>query len=342
MKKLAICIPNFNRLDLLNNCLNSIYIASKNSHLDFEVCISDNFSDGDIFRVVNQYNDKLTIKLNKNEKNLGLGVNILKSVSIANSEYCWIIGNDDLLMPYALKKIEFFFLMHKDVDFYYINSFHLHTKDIEKYRKPFDSNILLNFNMKKFSNYKKDFKKDFFELIKPSVSFDFLLGMFLCIFKKKYWDKNLIVINTKLLQDLETYSSFDNTCPHIKIWATSFKNKMSYFCSDPLSVNLSGERGKEWGHLYPFVEAIRIPEVLDYYRKNGLPLTRYIICKNFALRRFLPSLIKILCKPKTSGLKFIEFKNHILKNILYPSIYLFPIYMVFRKVTKFAFNFLKK
>ena len=43
---LSICIPSFNRLDCLNNCLNSILISSKNvDNFEFEVCISDNFSE---------------------------------------------------------------------------------------------------------------------------------------------------------------------------------------------------------------------------------------------------------------------------------------------------------
>ena len=41
--KLSICIPTFNRPDLLNNCLNSILIAKKYfTKFRFEVCISDN------------------------------------------------------------------------------------------------------------------------------------------------------------------------------------------------------------------------------------------------------------------------------------------------------------
>ena len=43
---LSICIPTYNRLENLDNCLNSILISSKNvKNFDFEVCISDNFSD---------------------------------------------------------------------------------------------------------------------------------------------------------------------------------------------------------------------------------------------------------------------------------------------------------
>ena len=106
MIALSICIPTFDRPDCLLNCLNSISIAKKKSNILFEVCVSDNNSNYNIQKIVEKFSDNLLIKFNKNEKNLGLGVNILKSVSMANGEFVWIIGNDDLLLPKTLFVIE--------------------------------------------------------------------------------------------------------------------------------------------------------------------------------------------------------------------------------------------
>ena len=65
---LSICIPNFNRANCLDNCLNSIVISKKNSNLKFEVCISDNNSSDNIEndQEINDLNisDEI-IKLNK-------------------------------------------------------------------------------------------------------------------------------------------------------------------------------------------------------------------------------------------------------------------------------------
>ena len=45
---LSICIPTYNRINQLDNCLNSILISTKKINQtelsDFEVCISDNAS----------------------------------------------------------------------------------------------------------------------------------------------------------------------------------------------------------------------------------------------------------------------------------------------------------
>ena len=44
----------------------------------------------------------------------------------------------------------------------------------------------------------------------------------------------------------------------------------------------------------PFVEIVRIPEALDFYRSKGLSFTKYIVNKNYALRNFFNFFVKIL------------------------------------------------
>ena len=78
--KLSICIPTFNRPSQLPNCLNSIYIAKKNSNLDFNVCISDNGSNYNVKQITDNFKDKLDIILNINTKNLGYKQNLLKAI----------------------------------------------------------------------------------------------------------------------------------------------------------------------------------------------------------------------------------------------------------------------
>ena len=69
----------------------------------------------------------------------------------------------------------------------------------------------------------------------------------------------------------------------------------------------SGER--EWYSLYEFIEIIRIPELLDFYRSIGMPLTKYLACKNFSLRNFTNYLVKILFGGKKRGLHYINLKK---------------------------------
>ena len=139
--------------------LHQSLIAKKNYDFKFEVCISDNCSDSDIKEIVKSYDNVLNIKFNKNKKNLGLGANILKVVSMAEGKFVWIIGNDDLLLPIALQKINDLIETNLDVDYFYINSFNLNSDFVFNFAQPFDTKDLPQ-QMNKFSKKSAENIKD--------------------------------------------------------------------------------------------------------------------------------------------------------------------------------------
>jgi glycosyltransferase involved in cell wall biosynthesis len=187
---LSICIPTFERIELLKNCLNSIYIAKKNVNLKFEVCISDNNSSQDVKKVINYYKKKFFIRYNRNKENLGMGKNIIQSAMMAKGEYTWIIGNDDLLFPESLKKIFLILKSNKNIDFFFINSVNLEAKYTINSKKLFNTNLIPK-NLPKFSPINKNLKLNFLDLIDPKISFDYLLGIYLSIFKTLKFKNNI-------------------------------------------------------------------------------------------------------------------------------------------------------
>ena len=330
---LSICIPSYNRLDCLDNCLNSILISSKEvNDFDFEVCISDNFSDQDPMEIIKKYNNQLKIKFNRNKKNLGFALNAIKSVEISTAKYAWMIGNDDLILPNTLRDLKDIFKKNIDTDYFFINSYYLNSKYLQNFSHPFDTEQLKNIKMKKLSKFNKNQIVDFWEIIDPKVSWEFLIGIFLSIFNRKMWLDGLKCVNQKDIEDTNIWSNFDNTCLNAKVISTVFKNKKSYISSDPLSVNLIGER--EWVSLYDFIEIVRIPELLDYYRSQGMSLTKYIYCKNFALRNFFNFFTKIAIHGNKAGRNYVNFYKHFLKNLFFPYAWLSIIFFGIRAVKK--------
>lgn len=321
--QLSICIPTYNRLDCLENCLESIKIAKNNLNFNFEVCISDNNPEGNAYSIVSKYTKYLKIKYIVNDKNIGIGKNIFNSVNSAEGEYSWIIGNDDMLVPYTFNILSKIFNENKDVDFFYINSFSIESKLILNSEKPIDF-FNLTKNSSKFSKINVSKKVDFFELVNHKVSWDFMLGIFLSIFRTKKWHENKHYVDLSKISDPNYYTNQYNTFSYLFIFANAFKNSKAYIQHEPLSINLIGER--EWADLYPFIEAVRIPQVLDLYRKNGLPLMQYLIQKNFALGKLVPGMLKIIFFKKYNCLKHINFTNDILKNLYFPGVYIYGLY----------------
>ena len=83
--------------------------------------------------------------------------------------------------------------------------------------------------MEKLSKKEESGKLDFWDLVDYKVSFDFMLGNFLNIFRRKMWLNNVNCLNEELLKDKRVWSNFDNTCAHIKIYANAFKNLVHTF-----------------------------------------------------------------------------------------------------------------
>jgi len=326
---LSICIPTFNRPTQLENCLNSLALQ-KNKN--FEVCISDNNSSYNIKKLINLYKKKLKIRFNKNKKNIGFAKNVIKVTSMAKNEFIWLLGDDDLLIVSAVDTVLNRIKKNYDCDFFWINSFYLDYAELEKFPHPYHPKFLPK-NLKTHSNQIKDKRLNFFDLTDRKVAFDYLLGIFLCVFREKKWKKNLKHVNKIKINDTRTWSNFENTCFHVKVFCKAFKDSKVFLCSKPLSVNLYGVR--EWGKLYPFVEIVRIPEILDYFRENGMKFIPYIINKNYSLRNFFNYFLKIFLGGKEYGLGYIDFKKNFIYNLIYPNSWLSILYYIKRTIINF-------
>lgn len=334
--KLSICIPTYNRSHHLNNCLNSIVIAQKNLKYKPQICISNNCSTDSTKALVKEYEYLLEIKYQENTSNIGHARNFLSVVAMADGDFVWLIGDDDLLLPDGISRLYKLIDDNNSVDFFYVNSFHLPAEYLNKFPHPF-STFDLPKNMEPFSKWKNDGKLPFLDLVNPKISFDFLGGMFLSVFRKKIWMDNFRVLCEDNLQDSRTFSNFDNTFPHIKIFAKGFSSSIAYFNSSPLNVCLGGAR--EWFPMYPLIHSVRLVEALEEYRKNGMPLLRYIAYKNFALNNFIPDLINMALNKNKSGYNYINPFRLVFESFFYPNLYLSFFYFFGRRIRRLFNNY---
>lgn len=327
--KLSICIPTYNRAAHLANCLNSIILCNSQSDFKFQVCISDNSSTDGTEEIVRRAQAAIDIKYHKNETNLGMTGNFLNVVSMADGDFVWMIGDDDLLIPNAIAELYRLIESHPGVDFFYVNSFHLNTEYLKNYPSPFDT-VNLPENMSPFSTWTAAGEMNFLELIDPRISFDFLGGIFLSVFRRSNWNLNAKVLDENAVQDERTFSHFDNTFPHVKIFANAFSASSAYFNTRPLNVCLTGAR--EWAPMYPFVRSVRLVEALLEYRKNGLPFWRYVYCKNNALNYCVPDLINMFINREGSGYAYIRPFKLLMEYCWYPNFYFSFFYFIGRRV----------
>ena len=325
---LSICIPTYNRSQSLLNCLNSIHIAKKNSNINFEVCISDNGSSDNTVDVIDKFLKKIPIKLHILPKNKGRVFNYVNVIKMASGKFAWFIGDDDLLLPSALNEFANIQSKYYWVDFFYINSFNLDKKFIDQFPKPFNT-LNLPKTMACFSNFQKSIECNFLDLIDPKISFDFLGAMYMAAFNRRQWLQYQDVLKYKGYE-LNEFSSLENSFPHTVVFAHAFSKSKAYFYSKPLTVNLFGVR--EWGALYPLIRRFRLVQLLNLFRKQGLPFFRYLKCKNASLHFFMPDFIYILLNSRRSGLKYINIFKDVLPLFFYPNFYASPFYFFIKRI----------
>ena len=106
-KTLSICIATYNRANYLRQALASVKLSASQVKdcLELEFCISDNSSNSDTEKLVNNElrSENFTVKYVKNSTNVGLPENIIRAISLGTGDYYWILGDDDTIVPAGLK-----------------------------------------------------------------------------------------------------------------------------------------------------------------------------------------------------------------------------------------------
>ena len=106
MPKYSICIPTFNRSEVVINALNS---AINQDNQDFEILLVDNHSDENHKTFLEEYLDGASLKnftYIRNSHNLGMFKNWDKCIDLANGNYISLLSEVDLLAPNFLTIID--------------------------------------------------------------------------------------------------------------------------------------------------------------------------------------------------------------------------------------------
>ena len=103
--KLSVCISTYNRAEWLAVSLRNWAQQYPEPIPDVELVVCDNASTDHTPQVVEPYLSRNDFRYKRNAKNVGMLGNLRETAHHANGEYVWIIGDDDLLMPGAVRRV---------------------------------------------------------------------------------------------------------------------------------------------------------------------------------------------------------------------------------------------
>ena len=108
-KILCVAIPTYKRPEFLDKCIESIFSSCGN--VDVQVLVmDDSLGEGNAWVYDKYKSAKKNIRVIYNKKNLGIDANICACIENADSDYVWLMGEDDLMrkssIPTALAMIK--------------------------------------------------------------------------------------------------------------------------------------------------------------------------------------------------------------------------------------------
>jgi glycosyltransferase involved in cell wall biosynthesis len=122
MPLLSICVPTYNRAERLRVMLQALLPQVAEQPDKIEVWISDNASNDKTVQIVEEARSLAPLYYSRNESNLGVIKNIIKLTNqLAQGEYVWLLGDDDLLLPGALARVLAQIERHRELDAIYFN-----------------------------------------------------------------------------------------------------------------------------------------------------------------------------------------------------------------------------
>ncbi|MDD1778156.1 MAG: glycosyltransferase, partial [Candidatus Helarchaeota archaeon] len=130
MLKISLCIPTYNRAELLKKLLNRL---STFDFDDLEIIIVDNKSTDKTIELFknNTYNN---IKFFQNSKNIGMANNWNRCIELASGDYILIFHSDDLITPELISEYKKIITKYPSVGFIFSYPFKIDASDqiIEK------------------------------------------------------------------------------------------------------------------------------------------------------------------------------------------------------------------
>ncbi len=126
-KMLSICIPTYNRPELLKKAL--LIFLDEAESLGVDVYISDDSTNNKTQRMVSELQKKYrNIHYRKNEKPHGIEGNFFTVLSMADTKYKWLLGDDDSLTKGSIERVLKILNGHKDLDALIVNACRLKDK----------------------------------------------------------------------------------------------------------------------------------------------------------------------------------------------------------------------
>jgi len=285
---LSICVPTYNRAERLRLALLCLSEQICGLEEDVEVIVSDNCSQDHTREVVKEVQSRMPLLYSRNAENLGSARNFVKATcELASGEYCWIIGDDDMIRKGKVAKILGVIKANQDLDYFFMNHFY---KSVEE-----RDHTILEMGSFLEPSVEDCFCKDLTDhrmkrwedllVIENSCPTTQFTSMVCHIMRRPLWREGARQLSLKGDSD---YTSLDFSFPHLKVAAVTMAGKPAFYIGDPCILLAVG--AQEWISLMPAISFVGLDQAIDLYKKCGVDKSIVRSLRDYYYQQYAPML----------------------------------------------------
>jgi len=247
-----------------------------------EVIVSDNGSSDDTHAVIRWAQQYIPIHNHRNDKHIGVLANFfLLTNTLANGEFCWILGDDDLVRGNAVKSVLKVLQAHPTLDYIFVNhSF----EPVSARREHGDLVTGDDFpESRQLLCWKTDdqFVTRWEEIIRFSNVPALFTSIVSQVFRRSKWEKEYLALNTDAR---ELFQSLETTFPNVWIVARMMVGKPAYYLGYPHVILFTGTQ--EWFSRWPEILFTRVLEISDLLKSLGVAQPSRRLVSKYPLQGF--------------------------------------------------------
>ena len=283
---------------------NLLLLASKLKN-QVEVVVSDNCSTDETEQVVGELQKKYSFRYNRNEQNIQFAGNIVKLVKeLARGRYCWLLGDDDYLLPEKLEYVINVMSENDDCAYFFVNSYFLSKRNMLAFiDHPQDFNfgkkeILFNLKM----DYRVNAWEDIFDK-KIKSSSQLHIGIMNSIFERNIWVSGIDSLKENLKK--QTEYSVEQAFPQTKILVKTMIGRPSYYMKEYCTVcNASNQ---EWLKICFLLSTKLFLDLINEYKKSNIKDSQFnFLIEDYYKYYCIPNLIDYRVKRKYANKSYIS------------------------------------
>jgi len=298
---LSICIPTFNRAHLLRSALWSLVPQIKPYGDLVEVIVSDNGSSDDTQAVIRWAQQYIPIHNHRNDKDIGVLANFfLLTNTLANGEFCWILGDDDLVRGNAVKSVLEVIQAYPTLDYIFVNHSYERVSERDKHGDLVTGNDFPELRHLLCWKTSEQLVARWEEIIRFSNVPALFTSIVSHVFRRSKWKDESLALSTDTRQ---LFRSLETTFPNVWIVARMMVGKPAYYLGYPHVILFTGTQ--EWFSRWPEILFTRVLEISDLFQSLGVDRSLVDLYRNTLFRGSSEQLRLLFTQSITTSLPVV-------------------------------------